>query len=524
MQRETFRPNGVALDIAPSEVRPEFWTGATNAVPRNNQMVTPGGAVQRFIDPNTRVNWLINTVGASSWWVYVSSTGIVQTDGASAGAIINPAGFSTTGSTDWSPDDVCMANINGYPVILVADNTPCHWRQTGSCTNATSDSGASSWTLGSCRALWVFKNHVFLGDVGGEANAVHWSDAIPPAVSAGSTGFDFYPRTTNQAGDADLGESTRIVNGLPLGRSCMIYGLSNTYVCDFVGGNSVFSFRLFSGESGMVARHGVTDIGNAHVVLTQDDIVVNDGKSIQSIADSYTRAYFYDNYDPDRIKWAWVVHNRRDSEVWVGLPGSVGVREALVYDLVTRKWGSRQVGNAGNDESALTSVAYGVSQDSNADTIWSDFSSTDWDTVDGSWDSLTFSASEEALIGGEQIALANDGRLVQLNIGTTDSDGDTITTTLQRWGLDFGIPDSVKTVTGVYLNGRFNNDTTEVRMRGRFTENGNPPWKPWVGQDVTANQKYSFTVSGRLIDIEIRTASAASVAGMTVEVASVSQY
>jgi hypothetical protein len=524
MQRVNLRPNGVALDIPPSEVRPEFWTGAVNAVPRDNQMETPRGTLQRFIDPDARVNWLINTVGTKSWWVYVSSTGIVQTDGASSGATINGAGFSTTGSTDWRPDDVCMALINGYPVILVADNAPCHWPQTGNTVPATSDSGSTTWDLGNCRALWVFKNHVFVGDVGGNANAIAWSDAIPPSVSAGTTGFDFYPRATNQAGDADLGEATKIINGLPLGRSCMIYGLSDTYVCDFVGGNNVFSFRLFSGETGAVARHAIADIGNAHVVITQDDIVLNDGRSIQSIADSFARRYFFENYDSDFIRDAWVVHNRRASEVWVGIPASVGgCRETLVYDLTTRKWGIRQTGSRNNAESSLTSVAYGIAEDSSINLTWGTQTDT-WATVNFTWDGLGFEGQQETLVGGEQIAVANDGRLVQLNVGTTDSDGDTITTELRRWGMDLGEPETVKTITGIYLNGRFNADTTEIRVRGRMTENSDPAWKPWRGQDVTQNQKYSVFATGRLIDLEMRTSSAAKVAGFTVEVGSVSPY
>ena len=119
MNRVQYRMNGINLDAPASEVKPEIWTGASNMISVESSMKTRPGEVERLTDPGERVHYLVNTRGSSSWWVYVSDSGIFETDGATANDI-TPLASWTAGT--WTSDDVTGCTINGLPYILGAGN------------------------------------------------------------------------------------------------------------------------------------------------------------------------------------------------------------------------------------------------------------------------------------------------------------------------------------------------------------------------------------------------------------------
>ena len=533
MRRIPYRLAGVVLDGPDSEVAPDYWTGCVNAIPRDNQMVTPAGFRSVLADPGARTVGLVNTTAeGTSYWVVANRNGLIVLEPDATTTDATPtSGWSTTGANGWTINDCCMALLNGYPVVKLGGNAPVHWDADlgNDFVFATSNSGATAWDLGTIGALWVFRNHVFVGDVGGDANVVAWSDAVPPAVTAGTTGIGFYPAATNQAGNTDLGDMTRIQNGLSLNRSCMIYGRSNTYVCNFVGGQFVFDFRLFSGEAGAISRHSMTDIGNAHVVMTQDDIVLNDGQRMQSIADQFVRREIFSLLDESIASEVWLQHYREENEVWVGIPqGGNGVNLAAVYNLGTRRWGFRSLKNSNDADSAVTTVAYGIISETSVDQLWSDFSATDWDTVAQTWDASGFTDDREKLVGGLQTVRdlsggTDDGLIIEFDGSATDQGGSTITTTLQRYGLDLGAPDDVKTVIAVHINGE-TDSAGLVRVGGRMYENGPTEWSSFNVFSLDGSQQADITATGRLIDVELVTTAAARIAGFTLELGAVSPY
>jgi len=532
MQRVTYKPYGVILDRPPSEVPPDYWTYAENAVPRSGQMTTPDGFRQVLADPNERVVGIVNTTAeGTSYWVLGGRPGIYALEPDATFTNITPtSGWSTTGQNTWTIDDCCTALLNGYPLVKLGGNAPVHWDAdlTNDAIFATSDSGGTSWDYGTVGAMWAFRNHVFVGDVGGDANVLAWSDAVPPAVTAGTTGIDFYPTTTNQAGTADLGDLVRIQNGLALNRSCMIYGRAQTYICDYIGGNFVFAFRLLSGETGAISRHSMTDIGNAHVVVSQDDVLLTDGRDFRSIADQAVRRELFDLMDTEIAYETWVQHYRKENEVWIGIPtGGNGVQLGAVYDIGTGRWGFKELRDVGGAETAVSCVAYGIVSETSVNQLWSDFTATTWAAVDQTWDATGFSDDREKLVGGLQTVRdfsgSDDGILIQFDESATDADGEAIQSRLYRYGLDLGDPNAVKVVTGLHINGDFEQDLY-VKVGARMFENGDTVWEPTAVLTPSATQKVDFTATGRLIDVQLIGSGQTRIAGFSLEVASVSPH
>ncbi|RMH68411.1 MAG: hypothetical protein D6685_02225, partial [Bacteroidetes bacterium] len=311
--------HGVIRDRPASQVPPEFWTDVTNAQVRDGGMLTSPGSVERIVDPGDRVHFLINTRGASSWWVYCTDTGIYQTDGASGptniATTLTPANFSLTGAP-WKASECSGGLLHNIPYILCGDNPPVYWPQTGNCVETTNWSTYGS-ASGQAGVLWTFWNHVFAGDVQGEETSVAWTDAVDPSSPAA----DWAASTTNEAGQVYLSDTSgAIMQGLSIGRSCAIYKPHSTYLADYIGGNQVFAFRLLSRELGLLARHAVCDIGGRHVVLADDDIVMHDGREVVSIAAGSIRRELFSRISGDHLLESWAVFHRPQREVWICVP------------------------------------------------------------------------------------------------------------------------------------------------------------------------------------------------------------
>lgn len=520
MPRIPYRPHGIVRDIPPSEVAPEFWTGGERVQVRNGQTIANPGSAERIIDPGDRVHWMINSRGSSSWWVYHEDGGIYQTDGNSGPTNIattsTPANFTLTGAP-WKASECSGGLLHNIPYMLCGDNPPVYWPQTGNCleTSNWDDYGAAT---GSAGCLFTFKNHVFTGDVQGDDARVAWTDAI----EAGTPLADWEVGTDNEAGFVDLSDTRgAIQNGLSLGRSCAIYKDSGgAYLCDYIGGNQVFAFRLFSRELGMLARHGVADVDRGHIVLSDDDIVLHDGKSIQSVIQGSNRRWLFNNIDADNVTESWAVYNRPENEVWICVPltGSLVPNLAAILDLGTGRWGFRDLGR-GSAGQGLTYGARGIVQDSGASFEWDSYGGT-WAEATDTWDATLFQANQDVLLTAELTdSSTDDGVFTVQDVGTTDSAGNTILGEVERFGLDLGAPDEIKMIRAIHLNAK-GAGSIIVRAGGRMVENEATRWDAPRTVDLTSRQQYDCRVSGRLIDVKMSVPQDVELAGFTVEIAS----
>lgn len=517
--RVPLKLHGLARDPDPSELPPDIWSAGNNVRVSEQQMRVVSGATERLVDPGDRVHWMINARGASSWWVYHTDAGIYQTTGSSGPTNIattsTPTDFALTGAP-WKTSQCSGGLLHNVPYMLCGNNPPVYWPLTGNClaTANWDDYGAAAGTAG---VLWTFKNHIFCGDVQGDESRVAWTAAI----EAGTPAADWEVLTTNEAGFVDLSDTRgAIQNGLSLGRSCMIYkDTGGAYLCDYVGGNQVFSFRLFSRELSLVARHGVCDIDGGHVLLTNDDVILTDGQSARSIIDGSNRRALFSEIDADNIGESWLLFNRAKSEVWICYPtgGNQAANRAAIYDMASGRWGWRSLGRGAIGQ-GVTFAARGIVEDSAADFEWDSYGGS-WAAAPDTWDAAQFNPSQESVLSAELTnSTSDDGVFAQLDVGTTDSAGNDVNAALHRYGLDFGEPDSIKTVRSIHVNAS-GGGTITGHFGARMTEAAATQWGPMQVIDLNVRQQIDGLVSGRLIDVELYMGGDMSVAGVTVEVA-----
>lgn len=192
---------------------------------------------------------------------------------------------------------------------------------------------------------------VGVGDqvVAGALNTVRWSaSAVPGAVPN-----VWVPAAGNDAGSFDLTSpgAGYLIDGGRLGEDFVIYGENSTHLMSYVGGPTVMTNRRLSSSTGILARNCWADIGEGHVVMTRDDVVLVSSRGVErSIVDGTIRRNIFDAlYNVDgRHMGCKVWHDRRRGHVYIGLPSTAPsgyLTRAWVYEVATGVWGFRELGD-----------------------------------------------------------------------------------------------------------------------------------------------------------------------------------
>lgn len=192
---------------------------------------------------------------------------------------------------------------------------------------------------------------------------VRWSDAVTP----GTAPTTWTPAATNQAGDFDLSGAAggELVDGGQLGEDFVIYGPQSMHLMTYVGGSQVMVERRISSSTGIMGRNCWADVGNGHVVLTPDDVVLVTPAGVQSLCDAKARALiiasvYASNYPEASQVW----YERKRNRVWIAYTASTVryMSQAWVLDLTTGQWGrkalSRDTSGAMQIEGAATTEPY----------------------------------------------------------------------------------------------------------------------------------------------------------------------
>ena len=256
------------------------------------------------------------TDGANSFWVYGSNTVLYATDGTTH------ANVSHLSVTYAATDDLGWTGGAFHGFMLANDGLaiPQSWSP-GLGNRFTS---LTAWPSITCKVMRPFKDFIFalrITDTGVyNPRVLRWSDAAQQGALPGS--WD-YTDPTNQAGITELGQTQdSLVDAIPLRDSLIVYKDSNTWLADFVGGSDVFGFRQVFSQVGMLTENCGLAFGSQHLVLTDTDVVLHDGNSVQSILDKRARRWLFNAINTARYKRCFMVADYRNREAHVCIPES----------------------------------------------------------------------------------------------------------------------------------------------------------------------------------------------------------
>lgn len=421
-------------------------------------------------------------------WILGGTNKIVTVDDAGVETDITHA----SGVTSTQDDNWIGGSLNGLPFMGCKLNDPMYWD--GSIiTNMLT---LPNWQAGYSAACFrPYKNFILALDVsnsGGDfPNMVKWSESADAGSVPGS--WDHTDPTKN-AGEVLLGDRAgRFTDCLPLGGDNILYKENSTYLMQFIGGQFVFSFREIFHSSGILTQNCVVEVENKHVVLTKQDIIMHDGRTIQSMADNRVKRYLFDQLNTSSFQNAFVVHYPKDYEVWFCVPlgSSVLPNEAIVWNYRHNKFGTRVLPGTPH-------ITVGNIDQISDPTTWAS-DSDNWD------EDLTIWNQQYSKSSAEEMIMLDGVKLQQLNLGVID-DATVINGYFEKRSLV--VDPEAKNVTFVRAVIPFitapAGKVMHITLGSQMYLTDNISWGTEREFTVGSKDRLDYMIKGRYISIKIR--------------------
>ena len=489
-QLSRLRPTkGLCNDLPPWESSPEFYSRLRNIVIRSGFPQRVGGRRAAYDPPSAAPYHNFNCpMLGSNFWLYQSLNRIFCV-AVGAHTDITPAGGpmpnSITKASQWS-----HAILNGIPVFNNTLDDPCYWLGVPAVDAVT----LPGWPANTKAALIAqHRFHLFALDISVSAvrngNLFLWSNAAVP----GSIPSTWAPSATNEAGSGQVSDTPGTITAArSLRDTFMIYKSNACYAVDYVGGNEKFTKKLLWSRAGALSPRAVDDANGWHAVVTEGDIVRNDGYSQPvSIAEALVRKFLFDQISVANYEALQVLYDFVNGDVWILFPegGATFCTVALVYNVASNGWGVV-------DLQDIAYANFGIVDDIGA--------SGSWDTDSGLWDDDNTAWNESSLTAAIERMVCSRPGSTQLQMINSGSDLTVMDSLVAKYSMTFGAPEQIKFVRQVHLRGR-GFGTFYVRVGFQMFPDALTTWADEVTVTDPGQPVPIFT-QGRYISIEVRAA------------------
>ena len=505
-----FDKSGVNTDLPEWELPSNQFSSGQNFRCINGAINSFSGHSDYSNHPaTTDLGWIQHVVtSADSFWVHAGTAKTYVFDGTSWFDTSNVAGY--TGVTNHQLWSGC--SIGGIPVISNPGAYPEYW----DLNTANNFVDLEFDAVNSFRDLTykcdLIRSHgQFLIALGMTEGATEYPDLIRWSDSADVGGLP--PSwdetvTTNLAGTKALaGGGGNIIDALSMRNGLTVYQQGSTWQMDRVNSGYVWNFRQQNTTSGALALGCVADVMGKHVVLTDGDIVMNDGTSITSLIHRRIRTRLNSAINVDNYQNSFVTVQRQKKEVWICVPteGATYANLAFIWNWQDDTWSMRDLPD-------VSFASFGAR--SEGAVTWADFTMP-WNEMTFPWGGGTYTPLNDVMVGTRPDA-ATPNTVVLDPI--TANDGTAFETVLTKTNISIEGHDDVTTITRIYPHVTGTKDITiEV---GAHTFAGSPVlWKPPVTFTPGQDRKVDVRSTGSLHAIRITGANdpVFSLSGIDVE-------
>ncbi len=432
---------GVVKDLSQEKLPLNAWTDAQNMRFLDGSARQFLGHGPAFDTPAVEpLHVLPVAVGPDNYWLYAGKEKVYAVTAATGESVHTNLTRQTTGADvnyAGAPNAWTSTLLSGIPILNPGNEVdpPQQWNLDPASRMKVLD----NWPAGVyCKSMRAYRNFLIALNVtkGGQnyPHMVKWSSPADP----GGVPITWDESDPEQdAGEYPLAEGgDRIIDGLQLRDSFMIYKEQSVWRMDFTGGPYVFSFRKVLGLSGAMNRNCVVELDGVHFVLTGSDVVVHDGQSATPVLDKVARRALFDDMDVEYNDRTFVFKNPFLNEVFIcyAAIGSTVPNKALVWNYKDRTVTYREM-------PSLNHAAYGAVNNSLSDSWSSDPDS--WESDQTAWNQPGFVPNLARVL-----MASADKELLLLDASTTFN-GVTPDAYLERRGLTFDEPESTKRIVSI---------------------------------------------------------------------------
>ena len=482
-----FRPTrGLALDVAPWEVGPDYWTAGSNVIFRNGAAQRVGSS--RTVYSQNTVNpalHLLNVrapggITESNFWLVFGESEVQALETSNIDNITGAALTAIDNAWEWS-----ATLLNNIPCFNNGADAPRYWAG----DVGTPASALPGWPAGTvCKSLVAFNHHLFALDIDGPSghfeSQILWSDAAAP----GDVPATWSASASNEAGDDILAETPGpCLVGIPLQDTLLIFKRSSLYGVNYIGGDEIYKTRLLDGARGAITRRAAVDVGGKILVVTDGDICLTDGTNWQSIAQGRVRDHVFSQIELNAYEMLFVVHDRSRNKARIYYPttGNTLCSEYVEYDIAEDTFAVVACTN-------VECAEVGVVNDLALDETW-DADADPWDSDASAWNAANFSLAVEQMIVGFSSAT--------LELQNSD-EAVAVDASLSREDLSMGEPERFKYVRRVHVRGDFA-APLYVRVGARHSTTASIEWG--AEQTLVPGESYvNADTLGRFISVALR--------------------
>lgn len=410
---------GLIKDLKSYTLDPVAWNEALNVRFVDGEVHTIGGRRHIFGTLPQAPQFIIPVAtNVQVFWLWMSATDGFVYDGTNHTEVTRAAGgdYASPGPEAWNG-----VLFGGIPIVNNGVDIPQFWATVSAGTDLAN---LTNWpTIDRAKVIRALGPYLVAINITRSGSVfphrVKWSHAADPGALPAS--WDHTDPTVD-AGESELPDVQAgvLLDALNLRGQLFLYKESSVWRMRFVGGQFVFAFDTFLDTVGLLAPRcvGVTGDGQRHFVVTQDEVILHDGNSVDSIFDKKFNKHLFRRIDPDNYYKSFVYTDPTNKEMHFCYPtqGSAVVNRGLIWNYKT--------GTISEMEVDYVAAAQGPVEESPDVT---------WDTVVGTWDEQVGPWAEitrRSLV----VAKNSNSRFLMLESGNL-FDGAEIATVLQRTGL-----------------------------------------------------------------------------------------
>jgi hypothetical protein len=464
------------------------WTDSRNVRYRDGAVEKCRGYEQALGDLSATAIWSAPiSDGTNYFWVYGSNTVMYATDGSTHADITGAVSLS-------AGDDLNFTGgaFHGYMLVNDGVNIPQSW--TPSLGNDLIS--LTAWPAITCRVLRPFKDFLFAFRIsdGSDYNPrlMRWSDR----AAQGSLPVDWdFNDPNNQAGINELGQThDTIVDATPLRDSLIIHKDQHTWAAEYIGGGDIFGFRQVFSQVGMIAEGCALTFGAQQLVVTDQDVIVHDGNSAQSILDRRARRWLFNRISTTRFRRSFVVGDFRNREAYICFPeaGYDWPNMALVWNWADNTLHPFDLG--GPKTFATPGIIPGAAISFDADL-------GTFNEAIGTFDEETFNPFQSRILFTDAALM----RAYQNDTGES-YDGTPMTCYAERTAFPF-VKDlmfirRIKRIFPLVMGTP--GDTLEFYIGSRATQDSDTSWQGPFTFTIGVDYKIDLRVSARLLDLRVQ--------------------
>jgi hypothetical protein len=334
-------------------------------------------------------------------------------------------------------------------------------------------------------------------------NTFHWShpadiNGIPPS-------WDYNDRDF-LSGIAEIGgDAGKIIDGRSLRDEFAIYTENGISLLTESGDSFVFNLREMSSTIGLAAPNALVSVKGNHFFLGDDDILMNDGSQVSSIAHNKIRRGLANVVNTDKIKNSFALRHDQFKEIWFCVPevGEDYATIAFVYNYKDDSWQIRD----------LIEPTIHAAQGTYGD------APKNWITWQGNWNqqTLNWTTRSRGVIDLTIAGIQDDTFRFLDPVGEAVTSGD-LNAKIERINFPLEGHEKVTTITRVYphIEGK---NPVKIQFGSQDSAYSDIRWKPAVVFTPGKDRKIDVRTTGELHCWRIESIDQGrfNMSGMTIE-------